>query len=199
MRNFFKAVCLCVFFVSQLSYAETIVSQRNPDWAVPVKKSLNLFQVAPNFYRSEQMSTNDIVLIHQLGIKTVVSLRAFHDDDEIFRNTDIMTKRIPMYTWHVKDKEVIAALNAIHEAENQGPILLHCQHGADRTGMISAMYRMVYQGWDKEKAIQELMDGGYGYHAMWKNILKYLEHVDVDKIRQQLNVVPPFQTTAVEG
>ena len=72
-----------------------------------------------------------------------------------------------------------------------GPVLLHCLHGADRTGMMTAMYRMLYQGWPREKAIDELKNGGYGYHAVWKNIEKYLKRVDVDAIRAQIDQGTP--------
>jgi protein tyrosine/serine phosphatase len=86
-------------------------------------------------------------------------------------------------TWSVGDTQVIAALKAIKAAEKDGPVLLHCLHGADRTGLVSAMYRILYQGWTKDQALQELTEGGYGYHALWKNIPTYLRAVDVEKIR----------------
>lgn len=46
------------------------------------------------------------------------------------------------------------------------------------------MYRMLYQGWSREEAIDELKNGGYGFHSMWKNIVDYLESVDVEKVRK---------------
>ena len=67
-----------------------------------------------------------------------------------------------------------------------GPFLIHCQHGADRTGLMSAMYRIIEQGWTKEAAIREMIEGGYGYHPMWRNIIRYIEQVDVEKIRKAL-------------
>ena len=67
-----------------------------------------------------------------------------------------------------------------------GPYLIHCQHGADRTGTMVAMYRMVIQGWPKDKAIDELVNGGYGFHPVWQNILAYLQEVDVEKIKAEV-------------
>ena len=29
-----------------------------------------------------------------------------------------------------------------------------------------AMYRILYQKWTKDKAIDEMLNGGYGFHAM---------------------------------
>ena len=39
---------------------------------------------------------------------------------------------------------------------------------------MSAMYRMLEQSWSPEDALAELIDGGYGYHSMWKNIKRYV-------------------------
>jgi hypothetical protein len=50
-----------------------------------------------------------------------------------------------------------------------------------------AMYRMIVQNWPREKAIREMEHGGFGYHTAWQNIPKYLENVDVEKIRSELS------------
>ena len=70
-------------------------------------------------------------------------------------------------------------------------MLLHCLHGADRTGMMIAMYRMLYQDWPRDKAIDELKNGGYGYHAVWKNIERYLSRVNVEDIRARIDQGTP--------
>src|SRR5579859_2662264 len=98
--------------------------------------------------------------------------------------------RIPMHTWRIRDGEVIEALHRIRTAETYGAVLIHCQHGADRTGLVSAMYRMVYQDWSKEDALDELLHGGYGFHSMWKNIPRYIERLDLDAFQERLNAQP---------
>lgn len=159
---------------------------RRPEWAVPVGSSPNLFRVTPTLYRSAQLSRADVAELKTLGIKNVVGLRAFHSDDDWLRDSGIKARRIKIYTWAVDDDNVVAALQAIRAAEKEGPVLLHCWHGADRTGLVTAMYRILYQGWSKAQALDELQNGGYGYHAMWKNIPVYLRDVDVEKIRRRV-------------
>nr|WP_246217361.1 tyrosine-protein phosphatase [Paraburkholderia panacisoli] len=39
-------------------------------------------------------------------------------------------------------------------------LLIHCQHGADRTGFVSALYRVLFQSWTKQQAEDELLYGG---------------------------------------
>jgi protein tyrosine/serine phosphatase len=76
-------------------------------------------------------------------------------------------------------------LRAIAQAEK--PILIHCWHGSDRTGVVAAMYRMVFQNWPREQAIDEFVNGGFGYHAsFYPNIERYLKRVDIEAIRRQV-------------
>lgn len=169
------------------SYAQAEASQaavRKPEWAQAVDTSANLYQVDKTFYRSAALQPKDIKTLKQLDVKTVVNLRSFHSDDDLLKNTGIKAVHVGINTWEINDKNVIDALRAIRAGARQGPVLLHCWHGADRTGLVTAMYRVVFQGWSKQQALEELTEGGYGYHPLWKNIPKYMAAVDVEKIRK---------------
>ena len=166
-------------------------AERHPDWATPLPQVSNLHQVTPVLYRSAMLDRADVAQLQALGVKTVISLRSFHSDSEVLKDSGIRTVRIRINTWAIRDRHVIEAMRGIRAAEQQGPVLLHCLHGADRTGMMTAMYRMLYQGWPREKAIDELKNGGYGYHAVWRNIERYLKRVDVEAIRAQIEQEKP--------
>ncbi|MBS1196344.1 MAG: protein-tyrosine-phosphatase [Proteobacteria bacterium] len=159
---------------------------RPAHWAVPVSPTHNLYRITPQLYRSAQIGKRDIALLQSLGIKTVVSLRALHSDRKLFKDSGIRIGRIKVITWKINDDHVVRALRAIKAAEKDGPVLLHCQHGADRTGTVSAMYRILYQNWTRERALDELLNGGYGYHSLWKNIPEYLKNVDIEAVRRQV-------------
>ncbi|NHQ88893.1 dual specificity protein phosphatase family protein [Janthinobacterium lividum] len=165
--------------------------QRNAEWATPLPQVSNLHQVTPVLYRSARLDSSDVAQLQALGVKTVISLRSFHSDTQVLEGSGIRAVRIPINTWAIRDKHVIETMRSIRAAEQQGPVLLHCLHGADRTGMMAAMYRMLYQGWPREKAIDELKNGGYGYHAVWKNIESYLKRVNVDEIRARIDSPQP--------
>jgi tyrosine-protein phosphatase SIW14 len=47
------------------------------------------------------------------------------------------------------------------------PVLLHCQHGQDRTGLIVACYRVKVSGWTKQAAWAEALKFGY---RNWLNL-----------------------------
>lgn len=165
--------------------------ERNAEWATPLPQVSNLHQVTPVLYRSAKLDSSDVAQLQALGVKTVISLRSFHSDTQVLEGSGIRAVRIPINTWAIRDKHVVETMRSIRAAEQQGPVLLHCLHGADRTGMMAAMYRMLYQGWPREKAIDELKNGGYGYHAVWKNIESYLKRVDVAALRAQIEQERP--------
>lgn len=164
---------------------------RHPDWATPMPLVSKLHQVTPVLYRGARLDSADVAQLQALGVKTVISLRSFHSDTQVLDGSGIRAVRIPINTWAIGDRHVIATMHSIRSAQQQGPVLLHCLHGADRTGMMAAMYRMLYQGWSREKAIDELKNGGYGYHAVWKNIERYLSRVNVDELRARIDAPQP--------
>jgi protein tyrosine/serine phosphatase len=145
----------------------------------------NLHRITPMLYRSEQPTALGMRNLERLGIRTVINLRAFNDDEEEVRGTKLRTERTRILTWRIDDKHVIEVMRLLKDQAN-GPFLIHCQHGADRTGLMSAMYRILEQGWKAEDALAELTNGGYGYHSMWRNILRYVSSADVERLREQI-------------
>ncbi len=114
----------------------------------------------------------------------MLSLRTSNTDPELAAGTGLRLEHVPITTWAVGDEEMTAALRIINTAPK--PLLLHCYHGADRTGLTIAMYRMIFQGWSKEDAKEELVNGGYGFHSIWRNIPKYIDEVDIEAIRARV-------------
>jgi protein tyrosine/serine phosphatase len=87
-----------------------------------------------------------------------------------------------MNAGEIDDAKISKAMLMLAEAPK--PVLVHCWHGSDRTGVVIAMYRMVFQDWPREKAIDEFENGGFGYHkSVYPNIERYLETVDVDRFK----------------
>jgi protein tyrosine/serine phosphatase len=157
---------------------------RNARWAVPITLEgvPNLYRISPNLFRSEQPTTLGMKNLEQLGIRTVVNLRFFNNDRKEVAGTLLRTERVKILTWDIDDEQVIEVMRILRNPQN-GPYLIHCQHGADRTGLMSAMYRILEQGWSVDDALAELTEGGYGYHSFWTNILRYVRTADIEKLR----------------
>lgn len=173
--------------------AEPVSMERNRLWAAPmqVKGLPNLFQVTPDLYRSAQPDETGMANAKKMGIKTVLSLRSSNKDPSLSAGTGLTLRRVPLATWDISDEEIIAALSIIHSSPK--PVLVHCLHGADRTGLIIAMYRMVFQDWSKEKAKDELLHGNYGFHGIWTNIPKKIDDTDIAAIKAEVMKALPAE------
>jgi protein tyrosine/serine phosphatase len=180
---------LCTIFVLLSPIVVASGAERNPAWAVRMEKAglPNFHRVTTNLYRCAQPTANGLRSAENLGIKTVLSLRAFHSDNDEVESTRLRTQRIYFNTWHPEEEDVLRFLKIVTDT-NAGPFLVHCQHGADRTGTMIAIYRMTVQGWTKEEAIKEMTTGDFGYHTVWKNLIRYLNALDVDALRKKAGI-----------
>lgn len=167
-----------------LSAAET-PKVRPINWAQPIIDSTleNFYRVSDDLYRSEQPKPADLPDLKAIGIKTVLSLRHYHHDSREFDQAGITTVQHEMDAGSVTVPDLITVLRIIRTG--QKPILLHCWHGSDRTGFAIAGYRMVFMDWSAADAIEELRQGGYGYHAsLYPNIAKVLQKMDVAAVKK---------------
>lgn len=160
--------------------------ERPMAWAKPVvlKGLPNLHNVSDRLYRSAQPEKEGVAHLKKLGIRTVVSLRANHSDEDLLRGSGIAYRSIPINTWDLEEKHVVEFLKIVSDPAN-APVLVHCQHGADRTGTLCAVYRIVFDGWTKEEAIREMKDGGYGFHSVWMHIPKWIRKLDVESVKSR--------------
>jgi protein tyrosine phosphatase (PTP) superfamily phosphohydrolase (DUF442 family) len=160
-------------------------------WARPIAKPglPNLHRVSDVYYRGAQPSADGMRELERLGVKTVVNLRAVTSDRDELGDAGLAYEHISFKAWHAEDEDVVRFLRIVTDPERQ-PVFVHCQHGADRTGMMTAIYRIVVEGWSKEDAIREMNEGGFGFHAIWKDLPVYVRTLDVDRIAGEAGVTP---------
>lgn len=152
---------------------------------ISIGKLQNLYQVSDSVYRSEQPTKADFIALEQAGIKSVLNLRFLHKDTDIINNSHLKFYHIPMLAFYMDFHKFILAMKLIKTSPK--PILVHCQHGSDRTGAIIALYRIVFQNWTKQAAIRELKDGGFGYHTIFFNIPSFINDIDINEMKQLIN------------
>ncbi len=113
----------------------------------------------------------------------MISLRAFHNDVKQLPQGNFERVSIRFKTWHAENEDVVTFLKIVTDPA-RGPVMVHCLHGADRTGTMVAVYRMAVDGWSKDDAINEMVAGGYGFHPMWANLKRHLRGLDIEKIKR---------------
>lgn len=203
----FAIACACVLslcFNAELFAAADAAGARPENWATPVAASPglpNLHRVNSALYRSAQpekegflfLSTQASLAKGDRPIRTIVSLRSFNDDGPLVpKVSGLRLEQIRFKTWHPEDEDVVKFLR-IATTPSLQPVLVHCQHGSDRTGTMVAIYRVAYEGWTKEQATDEMVNGGFGFHPMWQNLLHYIEALDINSIKGQVAKQGPWK------
>jgi protein tyrosine/serine phosphatase len=188
MKTKSVSLALCLTIVA-LGLAADQKEARPASWAQPMTLAgvPNFHTITPTLYRSAQPTAEGMKHLKEMGVATLINLRSFHSDNDEIGSTELTYEHIAMKAWHPEREDVIRFLKIVMD-EKRAPVLFHCQHGADRTGTMCALYRIVVQGWSKEDAIQEMIDGGYGFHEIWQNLPKWIDELDIDSIRKELGI-----------
>ncbi len=151
----------------------------------------NVYRVNDTLYRGAQPTAEGMEQLKAMGVRTIINLRSFHSDRDLIGETGLAYEHIYMKPWHPEEKKVVRFLQVVTD-EQRGPVFVHCQRGADRTGTMCAVYRVVVEGWSKDDAILEMMYGGYGYDTGWKDLRDFLGDLNVEDIRRRAGLdVPP--------
>ena len=192
MRNFIIPGLAAIILLGRADGADPVPAVRPATWAqaLEVQGVPNLHRVTATLYRSAQPTAEGVAKLKAMGIGTIINLRAFHSDREAIGPSGVNGEHIPANTWHPEDEDVVRFLRAVNRP-GQGPVLVHCQHGADRTGVMCAVYRVAVQGWTKEEAIREMTQGGYGFHGIWQNLIDWVRQADIAALRKQAGIKEP--------
>ena len=171
---------------------DTVASSTNPNLsqkATLIDEAKNFYRVDELLFRSAQLDGGDAAKLHELGIKSIVNLRHFSrgGDKRAFGDQFWLANK-PLQSWEIKPAQIADVLRTIRERQKEGAVLVHCYHGADRTGLVVAMYRVIYQGWSLGAARSEMIDGGYGFHSMWQDIAGFLTPQNEALVRAELGI-----------
>lgn len=162
---------------------------RPAEWAQPIELEgvPNLYRVSEILYRSAQPTAAGMRALEKLGIRTVVSLRAQHSDADELAGTGLRGVSLPMVALNPTEESLAQFLRILNDP-TQTPVLVHCQRGADRTGLVVAVYRIAMQGWSKENALREMVEGGYGYNEALINLQETIKNLDVAAIQRKAGI-----------
>jgi protein tyrosine phosphatase (PTP) superfamily phosphohydrolase (DUF442 family) len=180
--------------VSQVPVPPAVSQKTQPQarrWAEPLSRTglTNLHKISGDLYRGAQPSEQGYKELKALGIKTVVNLRSLHGESGYVRPLDLDYLHIFFNPLGAPDdQEVLRFLKVVLD-KNLTPVFVHCAHGADRTGVMCAAYRVVVQGWTKEEAVEEMKQGGFGFHgAVYESYARYVLRLDPEAMRKALEL-----------
>jgi protein tyrosine phosphatase (PTP) superfamily phosphohydrolase (DUF442 family) len=160
--------------------------ERPAEWATPIAKDglPNFHKVSQDLYRGAQPTAAGIRQLKDMGIKTIINLRSFNSDKDEIGDVEIGYEHIYMKAWYPEEKEIVKFLKIVTDKEKT-PVFVHCRYGADRTGLMCAIYRVAVCGWSKESAADEMIYGGFGFHLIWGKLCDYFMSLDIEKVKDK--------------
>jgi protein-tyrosine phosphatase len=138
------------------------------------------------FYRSGQMTAAGFTdTVRQLGIRMIINVQDDYPDPDLqlhfltsdtIKESELCRQLGVQYVWLAPDLQprdtpggprpkAIADFLALMDDPANYPVLLHCKAGLHRTGVLTAVWRMEYQGWSHAAAYRELKAHGFGEWA----------------------------------
>jgi protein tyrosine/serine phosphatase len=138
------------------------------------------------FYRSGQMTAEGFTdAVARYHIRTVINLQDEYPDPDIHlhflggetikeselcrrlgvRYVFLPPDLVPRRQSSVRRPRAIDRFLALLDREEAYPVLIHCKAGLHRTGVMTAVYRMEYEGWSAGAAHRELKASGFGEFA----------------------------------
>lgn len=166
----------CLVFLLQCGGTPKEKDENRPaEWGIPIQREglPNLHKVSDRLYRGAQPEEQGFDELKKLGVKTIVNLRGSEKDLKHIIGKDFNYYHIPVNTLFPGREEFAYFLEIVSRPVNW-PVFVHCKHGADRTGTAVALYRIKVQGWDVEKAIDEMVNGGYNFHRIHQQLKRFI-------------------------
>lgn len=136
----------------------------------------HFLQVDSRLYRGGQPTDEGYRRLADLGVKTVVNLRTdeevgLEETRHLVESLGMRWVSLPMRAYgRPTDAQIDAFLQAVGDPRQQ-PVYIHCRQGKDRTGTMVAVYRIVEDGWEPERAYREARALGL---TPWNPFMRYV-------------------------
>ena len=158
-RSFRLSVVVCALAIA-VSAGQ---AQQEPSY----KDLPNFHKVSDQLYRGAQPLRGGMKKLSELGVKTVINLRGPDDrisgEQEETESAGLRYFNIPMPGLSAPSDEQVARVMAIVNNPDNQPVFIHCKRGSDRTGTITAIYRISREGWTSDRAIAEARRNGMSW------------------------------------
>ncbi len=135
----------------------------------------NVGEVEPGLYRGGTPKTAGYGTLKSLGVRTVVSLRHYHHtaEERSCRAAGIDFIWLKLESSDPPDDSSVRRFLRLVTDTSLRPLYYHCWRGKDRTGTMTAAYRMAVKDWPLENALAEM--DAYGFWRGWRDLRRFVE------------------------
>src|SRR6185295_8972367 len=168
------ATCFAAVSITVPAIAQTSTSAASLSSGLSGVRIGNFGKINDHYFRGSQPKGADYKDLAALGVKTVIDLQKDGPSNESGLVTAAGMKffRIGMTTTNAPtDTQIAQFFEIVNDPANQ-PVYVHCAGGRHRTGTMTTLYRMTFDGWNAEKAYNEMKQyrfEGFPDHPVLRN------------------------------
>ncbi len=151
----------------------------------------NLGKVHDRLYRGGQPEKEGFEELKKLGVQIVVNFResSEQDNEREKARVEALGMRYVDIPWRGFDDpdnaQVAQFLQLVSENRGQ-TIFYHCRRGAERTGVMTAAYRMAFERWSPEQALAEMEE--FKFRGFWFRHLKRYVRTFPEQLRSDAHL-----------
>lgn len=169
-----------IALIATLSFAAATAAETTPPSAIRID---NFARVNATYFRGSQPVGQDYADLAALGVKTVINLIGDSDRDPqeaaMVARQGMRYVNIPMSTRVAPTAvQLDQFLSLVNDAASQ-PVYVHCVGGSHRTGVMTAVYRMIHDGLNGTQAFQEMKQFKYGPDFLHPEFKRFVQDFDV--------------------
>jgi protein tyrosine/serine phosphatase len=188
---------ICALSMSAISIASS--SNKHEKQSSNQEVEVNNFgKVTDFYYRGAQPKEDEYGQLASIGIKTIIDLR--NDPKEqaktIAERAGLKYINLPLSDKNYPAADTADKFLALINDKNNLPVYVHCIGGRHRTGAMTAVFRMKVQGWNIEKAYDEMKDYDFytrwGHKAIKEYVFDYYRELLVSRKEEQKNAPSSF-------
>lgn len=200
------ALALCATSASYGDGTEPAATKTGKAFAKrgPTESGIPRFaEVCPGLSRGGDPGEVGIRYLHDHGFKTVVSFLADKDESLRVVNSGMRWVHIPMHSWFFSadspTQDQVRQFFAVVRDSTQYPVFMHCKAGKDRTGCMSALYRIEACGWTKDEALEEM--DSFGFAGRYKGLRQFVMNYTKSSgtAVASTSTAPPHDSTVADG
>ncbi len=125
----------------------------------------NFAVVDPGLYRGAAPTATGISQLKSMGVHTVIDLRIspkqVATESARVHSLGMTFVNIPLGSEPATPAQQKQFITLVQQASPQNQIFVHCQHGADRTGEMIGLHRVVDDHWSYARTYAEMRSFGF--------------------------------------
>jgi len=132
----------------------------------------NFARLAPGIWRGQAPDEAGLETLKEMGVKTIIDFRTSDEHEALEGDGQVEYVRMSFSATDPPPAEFVDKFLEIVTEPARQPVFFHCRHGKDRTGTMAALYRIRVQGWEPEKAFNEMKY--FGFRTFYRDLAEFV-------------------------